>query len=95
VYNGLFEVMAYQGSTAYPVHLRRASQESGKQFSVAGPTGDGPDVTARDVILPADVRPGDQLIFENVGAYSCSVTTSFNGFTKPPLHEAVPARVSR
>jgi ornithine decarboxylase len=86
VYNGLFEAMAYQGSTRYPVSLTRSSAAAKTRFSLAGPTGDGPDVIERDVYLPSDVAAGDRLIFRNSGAYTLSVASSFNGFPKPPLH---------
>ena len=87
VYNALFETMAYQGSTRYHVSSMRHSFNSGKKmYSVAGPTGDGPDVISREAHLPEDIEVGDKLIFHSVGAYSMSVVTSFNGFHKPAVH---------
>jgi ornithine decarboxylase len=86
VYNGLFEAMAYQGSTRYPVESVRLSNDSGEAlFALAGPTGDAPDVITREALLPADTGVGDRLIFRNAGAYSLSVTSTFNGFPKPAV----------
>jgi ornithine decarboxylase len=71
VYGGLFETMAYQGSTRYRVTNLRPSYDAGEaQFAIAGPTGDSPDVITREALLPADVNVGDKLVFHDVGAYS-------------------------
>ncbi|WP_460791830.1 type III PLP-dependent enzyme [Nocardioides maradonensis] len=85
-YNGLFEAMAYQGRTQYPVRAIDASDSAGTLlFNLAGPTGDSADVIARDVRLPADVREGSCLEFANVGAYTMSLAVPFNGFPRPHL----------
>lgn len=87
VYNALFETMAYQGATRYHISSMRHSFNSGeKMYSLAGPTGDSPDVISREAHLPEDMDVGDKLIFHSVGAYSMSVVTSFNGFPKPEVH---------
>ncbi len=87
VYNGLFETMAYQGSTRYPVSSTRPVGAAGESlFELAGPTGDSPDVITREALLPNDIAVGDKLIFYNVGAYSLSVTSQFNGFPKPKAY---------
>ena len=87
VYNGLFEAMAYQGSTRYPIESVRLSNALGEAlFALAGPTGDSPDVITREALLPADTNVGDRVIIRNAGAYSLSVTSAFNGFPKPAVH---------
>jgi ornithine decarboxylase len=87
VYNALFETMAYQGSTRYHVTSLRHSFNSGeKMYSLAGPTGDSPDVISREAHLPEDVEVGDSLVFHDVGAYSMAVVSGFNGFPKPAVH---------
>lgn len=87
VYNGLFEVMAYQGSTRYPISSLRHSYESGESlFAIAGPTGDSPDVITREALLPSDIDIGDKLIIHKVGAYSLPAISPFNGFPKPPVY---------
>lgn len=86
VYNGLFETMAYQGSTRYAVtSLRPIGNQGASLFALAGPTGDSADVITREALLPADIGVGDKLVFHNAGAYSLSVTSQFNGFPKPSV----------
>lgn len=87
VYGGLFETMAYQGSTRYRVTSLRASYDAGEaQFAIAGPTGDSPDVITREALLPADIDVGDKLVFHDVGAYSLVAVSPFNGFPKPGVY---------
>jgi hypothetical protein len=86
VYNALYEALAFQGSTRYQVRCLRPSEAWPIVFSLAGPTGDSPDVIARDALLPADIRVGDKVVFEAVGAYTLSVSSRFNGFPTPPVH---------
>lgn len=87
VYSGLFETMAYQGSTRYPVSSMRRVGDAGESlFELAGPTGDSPDVITREALLAKDIEVGDKLIFHNVGAYSIGMTNPFNGFPKPNVY---------
>ena len=87
VYNGLFETMAYQGSTRYRVSSMRPSYNAGEAlFALAGPTGDSPDVITREALLPQDIGVGDKLIFHTVGAYSLVAASPFNGFPKPAVY---------
>jgi ornithine decarboxylase len=87
VYNGLFETMAYQGSTRYHVSSLRPSYDAGeKLFALAGPTGDSPDVISREASLPQDMNVGDKLVFHDVGAYSLVAVSPFNGFPKPDIY---------
>jgi hypothetical protein len=52
VYNGLFEVMAYQGSTRYAVECASSSSSSDNLvFVLAGPTGDSPNVIDRPLFF--------------------------------------------
>lgn len=86
-YNGLFEAMAYQGDTRYPVTLVHGTADGPlRRFNIAGPTGDSADVIARDVLLPETTREGASLVFHNVGAYTMSMSVPFNGFPKPTVH---------
>ena len=34
----------------------------------------------RPIMLPANIGPGDFIVFDNMGAYSVAVRTTFNGF---------------
>ncbi|HTT82493.1 MAG TPA: hypothetical protein VMF67_03345 [Rhizomicrobium sp.] len=49
-------------------------------FRIYGPTCDTLDVLPRPFLLPDTVVPGDYIVFESIGAYSCAVRTNFNGF---------------
>lgn len=87
VYNALYEALLHQGRTEYPVMAlgSRALDCTTAKFILAGPTGDGLDVIARDVVMPADLAAGDRLLFENVGAYTRCMASTFNGFPVPPV----------
>ncbi len=87
VYNAFFEAMSYQGSTRYPISSMRPVGEAGeKLFSLAGPTGDSPDIITKEALLPADIEVGDKLIIHNVGAYTLTAVSKFNGFPKPKVY---------
>ena len=87
VYNGLFESLAYQGSIGYRVSSLRPLSDTGEAvFALAGPTGDSWDVVSREAHLPADIGPGDKLIFHSVGAYNLVMVGRFNGFPKPDVY---------
>ncbi len=87
VYNALFEAMAYQGSTRYPVTSTRPSYDAGEMlYALAGPTGDSPDIITREALLPRDMEIGDRLVIHKVGAYTLTATCPFNGFPKPPVY---------
>jgi ornithine decarboxylase len=86
-YNALFESMAFQGSTRYPITLLRSSYDAGESiFTLTGPTGDSIDTLTHEARLPADADVGDKLIFHDVGAYSTCLSSSFNGFPKPAVY---------
>ncbi len=87
VYNGLFETMAYQGSTRYLITSMRPAKNAGETlFSIAGPTGDSPDVITREALLPSDIDVDDKLVIHHTGAYSVVMTSIFNGFPKPDVY---------
>ncbi len=88
IYNCLYEAMIHQGTTQYEVHTTRKAKEKSQQMPcvLAGPTGDSLDIISRDVTLPESMQVGDKLIFENAGAYTVTMASSFNGFPKPELY---------
>lgn len=51
-----------------------------KPFRIYGPTCDTLDVLPRPVMLPADIKNGDKIVFSSMGAYTVAVRTPFNGF---------------
>jgi ornithine decarboxylase len=79
---GIFWELRFRGHDRYPVKAYRDGAEmqgAGRSYRLYGPTCDGTDVLPGEVELPDDVRPGDYLEFGNIGAYSLSGRTDFNG----------------
>ena len=58
----------------------RERDTQGTAFRVYGPTCDTLDVLPRPITLPQTIKAGDFIVFDNIGAYSVAVRTSFNGF---------------
>ena len=56
--------------------------EPSYRSTVFGPTCDGLDTILENTRLPK-LKIGDYLAFENMGAYTISSGSSFNGFTTP------------
>jgi ornithine decarboxylase len=81
-YGGLFDAGPLLG-TRYPVRALRLSGEMSEQtedFTFAGPTCDSLDMMNGPFTLPADIDMGDWIEIGNLGAYSHSMRTNFNGF---------------
>jgi ornithine decarboxylase len=92
---GSFDELTLPGWTAdYPLRVFRLD-ESGEAilraeghlqsaghapFGVYGPTCDTLDVLPRPLLLPDDIRPGDYIVVDAIGAYSVALRTNFNGF---------------
>lgn len=56
-------------------------REAGEhRYSVWGPSCDGLDCIAKDASMACEVKVGDWLKFENMGAYTVVTSTQFNGF---------------
>ncbi len=67
----------------YPiVHFR--DKEPSKVTVIGGRTCDSHDVLYKSVLLP-DMKVGDIIVFLNVGAYTLSSSSKFNGFDPPEL----------
>lgn len=82
VYGGLFDAAKWVG-TRYPVSAiscDRSFNGPVQEFRMAGPTCDSLDMMDGPFTLPADIGIGDWIIFENVGAYSQTLRSDFNGF---------------
>lgn len=83
-----------------PTRLIRLSgpvSETMGEFSLNGPTCDSLDVLPGTFTLPDDVREGDWIEIDQVGAYSNALATRFNGFypeTFVQVFDAPPALVA-
>ena len=80
---GVFWLLRIDGPDRFPVRTYRNGKPLGgetMEFQINGPTCDSTDTLPGLVPLPADIRPGDYLEFGNIGAYSISGRTDYNGF---------------
>lgn len=84
VYGGILEG-GPNGDQSYPAHAVRAG--SGKRlsttmapFRLAGPTCDSYDMMKTPFILPEDIKEGDFIVLDQLGAYGEVSRTDFNGF---------------
>lgn len=79
---GIFWELRFKGHERFPVRCYRGGRVHRgptEAFRLYGPTCDSSDALPGAVALPADVRPGDYLEFGNIGAYSLTGRTDFNG----------------
>ena len=80
---GVFWLLRIDGPDRYPVRCYRNGQPHEGQtmeFQINGPTCDSTDTLPGLVELPTDIGPGDYLEFGNIGAYSISGRTDYNGY---------------
>ena len=80
---GVFWVLRIDGHDRYPVRTFRNGKPlegATMEFQINGPTCDSTDTLPGLVPLPVDIRAGDYLEFGNIGAYSISGRTDFNGY---------------
>lgn len=89
VYNALLESMTCQGSTNHYKELlgNKYLKSKKEHYILTGPTGDNIDVINNHELLPHDVKMGDKLLIYDVGAYTFTLMTRFNGFPKPKVIE--------
>jgi ornithine decarboxylase len=86
-YGGLFDAGPLL-KTRFPVRGIRAGsafEQPEAAFRFAGPTCDALDIMEGPFILPADIDMGDWIEISNLGAYSRSMRTNFNGFGSSDL----------
>ena len=80
---GIFWVLRIDGPDRFPVRTYRDGKpHEGEtmEFQINGPTCDSTDTLPGLVPLPVDIRAGDYLEFGNIGAYSISGRTDYNGY---------------
>nr|QXT59673.1 ornithine decarboxylase 1 [Nephotettix cincticeps] len=84
---GSFNCILYDHAIVKPIPLEN---KEGKPVvsSVWGPTCDGLDQVVESVLLPP-LDIGDWLIFEDMGAYTLPVASTFNGFPVPKVHAVI------
>ena len=62
-----------------PVATREFASEC-QDYTLYGPTCDSLDIFPRTVSLPVDLKEGDWIEFDRIGAYGAACRTHFNGF---------------
>jgi ornithine decarboxylase len=83
---GAFNNVLFEHATPVPQLLDERTRSKRKLRSTVmwGPTCDSVDCIKRDFSFP-ELQIGEWLIFKNMGAYTCCVATSFNGFEKATI----------
>jgi len=79
---GIFWLLRIDGPDSFPVRAYRDGQPfkgETMEFTLHGPTCDSTDTLPGVVPLPRDIQAGDYLEFGNIGAYSISGRTDYNG----------------
>lgn len=82
---GSFNCMLYDHQQVHPIPLKDCAGSKLTPSSVWGPTCDGLDQVSENILLP-DMKIGDWLVFEDMGAYTLPVASTFNGFPVPKVH---------
>lgn len=99
VYGALSELLDSKNTLLTKVlRLDGAVCEKVEEFSVCGVTCDSTDMLPSPLCLPMDLREGDWLEIDRVGAYSNALSTKFNGFRSDVfaiLDDAPPSEVER
>ena len=80
---GVFWLLRIDGPDSFPVRTYRNGEPlegETMEFQINGPTCDSTDTLPGLVPLPVDISAGDYLEFGNIGAYSISGRTDYNGY---------------
>jgi diaminopimelate decarboxylase len=76
---------ALYGARYTPILIGRTADLPDVPTTVVGRHGEAGDVVARDVPLPADLRPGDLLAVADCGAYQYAMASNYTMLPRPPL----------
>lgn len=81
-FQGLIEPLEMT-ELSYPIRSHKSDKGYNKNFTLTGPTCDACDTLGDGYSLPADLKIGDRLYIDAVGAYSLVYASNFNGFNIP------------
>lgn len=81
---GSFSDAIYYSSPFFPILIKNTSADELYKSTIWGPTCDSTDRVMETCYLPF-LAVGDWLMFENMGSYSLTRNTSFNGFSGPAI----------
>ncbi|XP_061101233.1 ornithine decarboxylase 1-like [Conger conger] len=82
---GSFLDIVFGGRYKPSLHKKPKPEERMYPCSIWGQTSSGADRIVEQCILP-DLQVGEWLLFYNMGAYTVTVSSTFNGFPKPGIH---------
>uniref|UniRef100_F6YXB1 Antizyme inhibitor 2 n=1 Tax=Ornithorhynchus anatinus TaxID=9258 RepID=F6YXB1_ORNAN len=84
---GLFQMSSMEDPKLKPVVMKTFSSEPPLYPCILwGPTCDAMDKISQEDILLPELEVGDWLVFKNMGSYSLTMFSSFNGFPMPSVH---------
>ena len=83
---GSFNCLIFDHAVITPLayQMKTSAEDKLQKSSIWGPTCDGMDCILKSCYLPP-LNIGDWILFENMGAYTISAASNFNGFEKPIL----------
>lgn len=84
-FHGLLETMPCQGAIEYPVVCDPSKTNKTIKYIITGPTCDSFDTYFYKKELPSDLKIGDKLYIQDIGAYSISFASNYNGFSPPKV----------
>lgn len=96
-YGGLFDAGSLKFSyfcQSYDELGSKVDDKNLQEFGFYGPTCDSIDVMAGPFLLPKSIKPGDYIEIFNLGSYSKSLRTNFNGYGET-LHFDVSNKVDK
>jgi len=85
---GSFNCKVFDHNNPEPIAIGKAHTEARYTSVLWGPTCDSLDKVHEGASLP-ELEIGDWLVFRDMGAYTCSAASNFNGFNKPSFHYMV------
>ncbi|XP_064159141.1 ornithine decarboxylase-like [Anguilla rostrata] len=85
VYGSFFEVFLDHTYVLTSLHKKLKPGERTYPCSIWGQSCAGLDRIVEQCILP-DLQVGEWLLFHNMGAYTITMSSNFNGFQKPDIH---------
>jgi ornithine decarboxylase len=79
---GIFSGVPFDGFKPY---FRSSREGTSVPYTIFGRTCDSGDIIVKDALLPSGTQEGDVLEVRDIGAYSYSSASEFNGFPKPKI----------
>jgi len=87
---GSFNCILFDHATVHPILFDEERFENEPRFTASlwGPTCDGLDCIVKECLLP-ELNLGDWLLFNDMGAYTMSAASTFNGMPKPKCYHTI------